>query len=105
LSLAAEQSGIIGVGESVAIVISISTRVRLWYGQSPTASLSHIPPGKRRASDRSFLTAPRLPARSSWFESELATKKSRRPNGSGFAGLRERTFPAPFDVPVTHRFL
>ena len=32
-------------------------------------------------------------------------KKSRRPTGSGFAGLRERTSPAPFDVSVTYRFL
>ena len=32
-------------------------------------------------------------------------EKNRSPTGSGFAGLTEQTFPAPFDVSVTHRFL
>jgi len=49
-------------------------------------------------------TAQRLPTRSNWFESQLATRKA-GPTASGFAGLRERTFPAPFHLSVTHRFL
>jgi len=32
-------------------------------------------------------------------------EKGRRPTGSWVAGLRERTFLAPFDASVTHRFL
>ena len=55
--------------------------------------------------DKERVTAERLPGRSNWFERQLATKKTERPTGSGFAGCASRASRHHSAVSVTHRLL
>ena len=50
-------------------------------------------PSHQQTGDPSSLTPQRLPARSNWFESQLATRKSRRPPAAGLTAYAIRPSP------------